>query len=92
MSFIERAFTMPGTGGREAAEIQARAKAAAPPPEVPKATAAPPPPPPFSSPGSKRLAAGTATTMLGAAALGGRDVGGQTRTGGEQARKSVLGA
>lgn len=91
MGFIERALTPPGTGGREAAQIQAnanvaaaQAQAAKPAPTLPTIQAAPPAPPTFSpgqSPGAKQRASITASTMLGAAA-----------TSGQQAKKSVLGA
>lgn len=90
MGFVERAFTPPGTGGKEAAAIQAqtdlaaaRAKPAAAPPNLPSIAAAPPPPPTFApgqSPGAKQRAQGTASTMLGVAAAGG-----------QTAKKSLLG-
>jgi len=93
MGFIQRAFTPPGTGGREAAAIQAQtdlaaanakiAQAAAKPPDIPSISAAPPAPPQFApgqSPGAKQKAATTASTMLGAAAASG-----------QTARKSLLG-
>jgi hypothetical protein len=91
MGFIQRAFTPPGTGGREAAEIMAQASAreaaqvkpAAPPPTLPTAPTPPPGPQQFApgqAPGAKQKAAVTASTMLGAAA-----------TAGQQAKKSLLG-
>jgi hypothetical protein len=90
MGFIQRAFTPPGTGGREAAAIQAAAdasaaaaKTAAPAPNLPSISAAPPAPPQFmpgQGPGAKQKAQITASSMLGAAA-----------TAGQQAKKSVLG-
>lgn len=90
MGFVERAFTPPGTGGKEAAAIQAqtdlaaaRAKPAAQAPNLPTISAAPPPPPTFApgqSPGAKQRAQVTASTMLGAAAAGG-----------QTAKKSLLG-
>jgi hypothetical protein len=90
MGFVERALTPPGTGGREAAQIQAntdiaaaKAKAAAAPPSLPSISAAPPAPPTFSpgqSPGAKQAARTTATSMLGAAA-----------TAGQSTKKSLLG-
>ena len=92
MGFIQRAFTPPGTGGREAAEIQAAtnaqraaadAAAAAKPPNLPSMSAAPPAPPQFSpgqSPGAKQQAKLTATSMLGAAA-----------TAGQTSKKTLLG-
>lgn len=87
MGFVERAFTPPGTGGQEAAAQQAAAaakpKPVAPAPTLPSISAAPPPPPQFQpgqSPGAKQRAQGTASTMLGVAA-----------TGGQTARKSLLG-
>jgi hypothetical protein len=93
MGFVQRAFTPPGTGGREAAAIQAQtdlaaanakvAQAAKAPPQVPTIAAAPPAPPTFApgqSPGAKQTAKITATSMLGAAAASG-----------QTARKSLLG-
>jgi len=93
MGFIERAFTPPGTGGREAAEqiaageaakaAQARAAPVAAPPAAPTLPGAPPPPPAFApgtSPGAKQRAQLTATSMLGAAA-----------TTGQTAKKTLLG-
>jgi hypothetical protein len=93
MGFVQRAFTPPGTGGREAAEIQAVADAQAAAqkaaqanlPKMPSAPEAPKPPaaaPQFmagSAPGARQRAAMT-STMLGAAA-----------SAGQQAKKSVLG-
>jgi len=88
MGFVERAFTPPGTGGREAqaiiAQAEARDAAAAlaapkPMPNLPSISAAPPAPPQFAagqSPGAKKSQA-TASTMLGAAATGGGQPGGQ---------------
>ena len=81
MGFIQRAFTPPGTGGREAAAIQAAtdaarsAEAAKAPPQVPSIATSPPAPPQFApgqSPGAKQKAATTATSMLGAAAASGQ--------------------
>lgn len=92
MGFVERAFTPPGTGGREAQAIQAAADARTaqaalsapkPMPNLPSISAAPPAPPQFSpgqSPGAKQRAQITATSMLGAAA-----------TAGQTSKKSVLG-
>jgi hypothetical protein len=93
MGFIQRAFTPPGTGGREAEAIMANAaaqeaasKSAAavkPPPTAPTIEAAPPAPPQFSpgqAPGAKQRAQVTASSMLGAAA-----------TAGQTSKKSVLG-
>jgi hypothetical protein len=88
MGFVQRAFTPPGTGGREAAEIQAQAAAMrpapiAPPPTAPTAPAPPAAPPQFmagQAPGARQRSQITATTMLGAAAAGG-----------QQARKTMLG-
>jgi hypothetical protein len=82
MGFIQRAFTPPGTGGREAQAImaeaaakqQATAAAAKPPPSMPSISAAPPAPPQFApgqSPGTKKGQV-TATSMLGAAAASGQ--------------------
>ena len=95
MGFIQRAFTPPGTGGREAAEIMANAaaqqaaaqsqvKPAAPPPTLPTAPTPPAGPQQFApgqAPGAKQKAAVTASTMLGAAA-----------TAGQQAKKTLFGA
>jgi len=99
MGFVQRAFT---TGGgeapeavaqREAAQARINAEAATKaalaampaPPKAPKDIAA------GTSPGAKqRVAQGTATTMLGAAATGGGAAPGGGVTG-EKARKTVLG-
>lgn len=95
MGFVERAFTPPGTGGREAAQIQANAlaaKPAAPPPTLPTMSAAPPPPPTFQpgqSPGAKQRAQITASSMLGAAATGPGGPGGQAAS--QTARKTLIG-
>lgn len=90
MGFVERAFTPPGTGGREAAEqiaaanaqqlALAQAQPAPVPPTMPKGPEAPPVFQPGQAPGEKQRARVSATTMLGAAA-----------TGGQTAKKSVLG-
>lgn len=95
MGFVQRAFTAPGTGGAEAAAIQAQANAQAAiqaaqakqtpmmpsAPEGPKAPAAPKQFAAGASPGAKELAKAT-PTVLGAAA-----------TAAQQSRKSsVLGA
>jgi hypothetical protein len=87
MTFVERAFTPPGTGGREAQAIQAQtnaqAAAAKQAPQLPSISAAPPAPPQFmagQAPGAKQRAQVTATTMLGAAA-----------SAGQQAKKTLLG-
>jgi len=73
---IERAFTPPGTGGKEAEAIQAQAAAAKPPPAPPTMpTVAPPQPPVFQpgqAPGQKQRAAAQATSILGAAAAAGQ--------------------
>jgi hypothetical protein len=99
MGFIQRAFTSGGgedptaVAQREAGEVKKASDAA-----VQKAIAAMPAPPkmpgtitPGSAPGVKqKIAQGTATTMLGAAAAGGgREPGGGIM--GEKARKTVLG-
>ena len=93
MGFVQRAFTPPGTGGREAQAIIAQAQAAdaakaqatqvAQPPTLPTAGAPPSAPKQFmpgQAPGAKQRSQITASSMLGAAA-----------TGGQQAKKSVLG-
>ena len=89
MGFVERAFTPPGTGGKEAAAQQAALAAApkaapvAPPPTLPTAPAPPSAPQQFSpgsAPGAKQRAQITASSMLGAAA-----------TAGQTSKKSVLG-
>lgn len=102
MGFVERAFTPPGTGGREAQAIIAQAEArdamaalAAPKPmpNLPSISAAPPAPPQFSpgqSPGSRQRSQLTATTMLGAAATGGGQPGGQLAQ--KKATGTMLGA
>jgi hypothetical protein len=94
MGFVERAFTPPGTGGREAAAIQAQADAQAAIqkaqqqaiPKMPSAPEAPKPPsaaPQFmagGSPGEKAQARATGTAL------------GQIAAAGQQSRKSsVLG-
>jgi hypothetical protein len=94
MGFVERAFTPPGTGGREAAAIQAQADAQAAiaaanarsvptmptAPEAPKPAAAPPQFAPGTGPGDKAKSARTATVL------------GQTAALSQQSRKvSVLG-
>lgn len=93
MGFVQRAFTPPGTGGREAAAIQAQADAQAAiqaaqqqaskmpnAPEAPKPASAPPQFMAGAAPGAKQRSQITASTMLGAAA-----------TAGQSAKKSVLG-
>jgi hypothetical protein len=83
MSFIERAFTPPGTGGQEAAAqvaageaakaAQATQALAAPP--VPAAPAPPKAPASFdpgAAPGARQRAAVTGTSILGAAATAGQ--------------------
>jgi hypothetical protein len=102
MGFVQRAFT-PGGGEapeaiaqREAAQVQINQQASD--AAVQKAIAAMPAPPkapgaitPGSAPGVKqRIAQGTATTMLGAAAAGGPAAPGGGIMG-EKARKTVLG-
>jgi|SRR5882672_1227676 len=98
MGFVERAFTPPGTGGKEAQAIiaQAEARDAAakpkPMPNLPTISAAPPAPPQFAagqSPGTKR-AQGTASSMLGAAATGAGQPGGQLAQ--KRATGTMLGA
>jgi hypothetical protein len=94
MGFVQRAFTPPGTGGREAAAIQAQTDAAqaiekankqvAAPPTIPAVPAGPAAPTQFSpgqAPGAKQKAAITASSMLGVAA-----------TGGQTSKKTLLGA
>ena len=76
MGFVQRAFTPPGTGGREAAEIQAATNAARV-SAMPSAPSTPPPPTPPpgatafspSATAAQRKTAGiTAGSILGAAA------------------------
>lgn len=104
MGFIQRAFTAPGTGGREAAAIIAQAEAAdaakaasarpvAAPPTLPSISAAPPPPQAFAmgqSPQAKQKQQRTASSMLGVAATGGETARGQL-TGGTGQGKTMLG-
>lgn len=103
MGFIQRAFTPPGTGGREAAAIQAQAdaqaasakvaQAAARPPDVPTIAAAPPAPQGFQAQlqaGSRQKQATTAKSILGAAATSGQMAGTTLGTGSSQ-KTSKLG-
>jgi hypothetical protein len=95
MGFVQRAFTPPGSGDMSAVVAQQAAAyqaseaakaaqtAAAKPPSIPTTGAPPAPPPQFaagSAPGAKQRAQITATSMLGAAA-----------TGGQTAKKTLLG-
>lgn len=94
MGFVKRVFTPPGTGGAEAAMIQAQTdiknattqlSAAAPPPTAPtmasagKAPEAPGPLIPGQAPGAKKAGGIAAPSILGAAATA------------QQKVKSVLG-
>ncbi len=93
MSFVERAFTPPGTGSNPPGSpmnplipppVAAAPAPVAAPPAPPTLPTAPAPPSMFApgqAPGARQRAAITGTTMLGAAA-----------TTGQTAKKTLLGA